>query len=115
MKKWIQAAYGTHTGRIRKNNEDNVCFDGCFLDADHGAASRQTTLRGGTGRFAVFDGMGGENNGELASYAAAKAMAAMCNTMTTPAAWTLFICTMATMMKRPVMQHWPGMRKAMST
>lgn len=77
MKRWIQAAYGTNTGRIRKNNEDNVCFDGYFLDADHGAAIQQTTIRGGTGHIAVFDGMGGENYGELASYAAAKSMATM--------------------------------------
>ena len=77
MKRCIQAAYGTHTGRIRKNNEDNICFEGCFLEVDHGAATRQTTIQGGTGHIAVFDGMGGENYGELASYAAAKSMATM--------------------------------------
>ena len=77
MKRQIQVAYGTNTGRTRKNNEDNVCFDGSFLDAEHSMVAQQTTLRGGIGQVAVFDGMGGENYGELASYAAAKSMAAV--------------------------------------
>lgn len=79
MKKRIQAACGTNTGKIRRNNEDNVCFGGCILAAEHDAASKQSEMWGKNGfvrPFAVFDGMGGENHGELASYAAAKGLAA---------------------------------------
>lgn len=79
MMKRIQAACGTNTGKIRRNNEDNVCFGGCILAAEHDGASKQSAMRrknGYIGPLAVFDGMGGENFGELASYSAAKGLAA---------------------------------------
>lgn len=73
----IHAACATHTGRIRSNNEDNFCFDRQYLPEEHGCTEQPLTLSfsAGEGReLAVFDGMGGENYGELASFAAAETM-----------------------------------------
>lgn len=65
------------TGKMRKKNEDNFFFDGEYLhfvnNGSDGVLSKK--LSGSdTGIFALFDGMGGENYGELAAFAAAKAM-----------------------------------------
>ena len=69
----IKYAYICHTGKIRVNNEDNfwccgeklsVCNDGS--DGIH--TGRQ--LGGDLPVFGVFDGMGGESQGEMASYLA---------------------------------------------
>ena len=78
MRKKIQAACGSHIGKIRKKNEDNFCFNGAHLLMDHNAKVEYRILRRSvcSGQFAVFDGMGGENYGELAAYAAAKEMSA---------------------------------------
>lgn len=79
MKFTIQAACGCHTGKIRKNNEDNFFFDGkCLEETNNGLkhpAFLEDTLKNGFS-VAVFDGMGGENFGELASYTAARQMQA---------------------------------------
>ena len=75
MRFTIQAACGCHTGKIRKNNEDNFYFDGKCLEMENNGlrnpACIEDTLRSGL-CLAVFDGMGGENFGEMASYAAAR-------------------------------------------
>lgn len=77
MKFTIEAACGCHTGKVRKNNEDNFYFDGKCLEQEHSGlkypACMESSLKGGLS-FAVFDGMGGENFGEIASYAAARQM-----------------------------------------
>ena len=77
MKYTIQAACGCHIGKIRKNNEDNFFFDGkCLEEINKGLkhpAWMEEKLKNGF-CVAVFDGMGGENFGELASYAAARQM-----------------------------------------
>ena len=71
----IEAACGCHIGNIRKTNEDNFYFDGKCLAADHSGlknpVSFEQPLKNGL-CLAVFDGMGGENFGELASFAAAR-------------------------------------------
>jgi len=68
----------SHTGKVRMKNEDNFLFRGTCLPRNHismqtpflwTADSRKRPM------VAVFDGMGGENAGELASYTAAKIMA----------------------------------------
>lgn len=73
----IQAACGCHTGRIRSNNEDNFYFGGKCLEKDNNGLEHpvfiEQKLKNRYG-VAVFDGMGGENFGELASYAAARQM-----------------------------------------
>ena len=73
----LSAACGCNTGRIRKNNEDNFCFFGKYLEAENDGLKKplccEKKLKT---RFcvAVFDGMGGENYGEDAAFAAAKEM-----------------------------------------
>lgn len=80
---WITAACTSDTGKIRRNNEDNFCFDGTYLPADHIGTEciyyRKKSLSELT-VLSVFDGMGGENYGELASFAAAKARSGMRST-----------------------------------
>ena len=79
MKFTIQAACGCHIGKRRSNNEDNFLFDGKCLEEGnsglHHPAILEDSLKNGA-TFAVFDGMGGENYGEVASYAAARQMQA---------------------------------------
>lgn len=75
MRYRIQAACGCHTGKKRTNNEDNFCFDGKHLELDNDGleepVSIEKKLKPGL-QFAVFDGMGGENFGEYASYTTAQ-------------------------------------------
>ena len=75
MRYIIQAACGCSMGRIRENNEDNFYFDGRCLEQDNEGLANPVTLEevlksGQT--FAVFDGVGGENFGEEASFTAAR-------------------------------------------
>lgn len=77
----INAACCSDRGLVRENNEDNILFDGKFLDADStgtgnilsaayafpASASDENVL------FAVYDGIGGMQCGEVASYIAAQA------------------------------------------
>lgn len=77
MKFTIEAACGCHTGKVRKNNEDNFYFDGKYLEATHNGLKHPAVFEGVAKSgvcFAIFDGMGGENFGEIASYAAARRM-----------------------------------------
>ena len=73
----LDAACLCHTGKVRKNNEDNFFFDGRCLEADNDGLDHTLTmtktLRADT-CVAIFDGMGGENFGEYASFAAAEHM-----------------------------------------
>lgn len=77
MKFIVDAACACDIGKRRQNNEDNFFFGGKCLPAEnsgleHTLSFKESAKRGMT--LAVFDGMGGENFGELASYAAAKEM-----------------------------------------
>lgn len=73
----IEAACGCSMGKVRKNNEDNFFFDGKCMEQDNTGLSNvacfEGRLKSGT-TVAVFDGMGGENYGEAASFAAARRM-----------------------------------------
>lgn len=77
MKYIIEASCSSHTGKLRKNNEDNFFFDGKCLEADNKGLPNpvvmEQPLKSGL-CLAVFDGMGGENFGELASHAAARCL-----------------------------------------
>lgn len=68
------SACGSNVGRLRKNNEDNFCFNGMVLPSHSDGTSKplvyNSSLSGMT-HFGVFDGMGGEANGEIASFIAA--------------------------------------------
>ena len=77
MRFTIQAACGCHTGKVRRQNEDNFFFDGKCLEREHTGlhhpVSIEESLKNGM-CFAVFDGLGGEHFGEYASFAAARQM-----------------------------------------
>lgn len=73
----VSAACASHVGKKRKNNEDNFYFCGASLSCDNLGTGRTLSLEAGRkqregGFFAVFDGMGGGDYGEVASYTAAK-------------------------------------------
>lgn len=75
MKLRIEAACGSHKGNVRKNHEDNFYFNGEYLDRDNDGLQGISTFQGQLKRgtcVAVFDGMGGEDFGEEASYTAAE-------------------------------------------
>lgn len=73
---WLNCAAITHEGRVRTNNEDNYHFAGRYkadpalLRADESASCACSRTV-----FAVCDGMGGEDQGELAALLAAKQLA----------------------------------------
>ncbi len=76
----LDAACLCSTGRVRKNNEDNFYFDGRCLEAENDGLKHPVTMTRTLRRevcVAIFDGMGGENYGEYASFAAAECMQSM--------------------------------------
>lgn len=71
----IYAACMCNKGKIRGNNEDNFFFNGRYLpEKNQGIPKPLWMEQRTTSRvyLAVYDGMGGENFGEIASYTAAK-------------------------------------------
>ena len=73
----IEAACCCHMGKVRENNEDNFCFAGKYLEVENDGLKNPAYINTCVKRelcFAVFDGMGGENFGEIASFAAARQM-----------------------------------------
>ena len=73
----LDAACLCNTGKIRKNNEDNFFFDGRCLEADNNGLKHPVTITKTLRRelcVAIFDGMGGENFGEIAAFTAADCM-----------------------------------------
>ena len=75
MVQTLHAACGCHTGKIRTRNEDNLYFAGKCLEETHQGLKYPVAMDESLNRdvlVAVFDGMGGENFGHTASYAAAR-------------------------------------------
>lgn len=73
----LDAACLCNTGKMRKNNEDNFFFDNRCLEVENNGLKVPAVMRKSLGKevcVAVFDGMGGENYGEFASFAAAECM-----------------------------------------
>ena len=73
----LEAACGSHVGKVRKTNEDNFFFDGrCLEELNMGLEHPVTMEKGLRGKvfLAVLDGMGGESYGECASYTAAEGL-----------------------------------------
>lgn len=67
----IIASCISHCGMVREMNEDNLYFDGKFLEEKHRGLEKAVTIHRDTSQlrsFAIFDGMGGEKDGEVASY-----------------------------------------------
>lgn len=78
----VETACISHMGYIRENNEDNFYFHDRFLDREHGTMEESLIDLFSTGKIhsvAVFDGMGGENAGETASYVAAQTFSNVCH------------------------------------
>lgn len=74
----IKFAFTCHAGKVRLNNEDNFWCCGELLPAkNHGIAEIRTgvRLRESLPVMAVFDGMGGESQGEMAAWLASDALA----------------------------------------
>ena len=73
----IECAYTCHTGNIRANNEDNFWCCGDSLEAQNQGMSH---IRSGYMKqseyplLAVFDGMGGESQGEMAAWLASDSL-----------------------------------------
>lgn len=69
----LVAAVGSHIGKVRRNNEDNFCFDGMIMpERNSGCDVNVKTLSGeDVHLMGIFDGMGGHFRGECASYLAA--------------------------------------------
>lgn len=81
MKYDIEMSCISHRGYVRENNEDNLYFDGRILDLEHGNMEKPLVSRISTAEIvpvAVFDGMGGENAGEVASHTAAEEFSHIC-------------------------------------
>ena len=73
----LDAACHCHMGRVRRNNEDNFFFDGRCLPENNTGLKHPVTMLQSLRKevcVAVLDGMGGENFGEAASFAAADGM-----------------------------------------
>jgi len=78
MKLDVSYSVRIHPGRVRENNEDNFYVNGVILPQD--IANCLFSLDGIAGApsvFAVCDGMGGEDDGEVASRLAVKTLAAV--------------------------------------
>lgn len=70
----IQAACSTNIGKVRRKNEDNLFFADKILEQEHKNLHEAYNAELSTenmSAFAVFDGMGGEAHGEIASYVSA--------------------------------------------
>jgi len=70
---FLQASCAFHCGMVRTRNEDNFCFNGEIrpLDENQGEREVKFALSKHSAVFGVFDGMGGLDRGEDASFLAA--------------------------------------------
>lgn len=72
-----KAYIASHGGKVRKNNEDNGYVHGYYRKNDKEFAWCYETEAADNMLLSVFDGMGGEENGEVASRVAAQTMKLM--------------------------------------
>lgn len=73
----VKYAMSCNIGKVRKYNQDNFWCNGRFLEeVNRGINEIRRGILAANERpvFAVFDGMGGEQKGEVASYIAASAL-----------------------------------------
>ena len=71
----FQMACISDPGLVRKINEDNFAYKDQYLPEEHGKAFPAAEYPGENEKAAVFDGIGGAADGELASWLAAKTFA----------------------------------------
>lgn len=92
MKFSIEYALCCNKGKLRRKNQDNFFCEGDFLPVENngfeGIKSGKITSDG-KNVLAVFDGMGGEQMGEYASYIAASALKELTEGRITPDEMTL--------------------------
>ena len=79
----LNAACGSDIGKLRTNNEDNCYFDGRTLPDNNMGIQMPwyQCFREEPVCFGIFDGMGGEEDGQIASFLAAKSFASVCGQM----------------------------------
>ncbi len=77
MEYLINGACKSVLGKVRKNNEDNFCFNLENLNEENNGSEILTSefTNKENKVFGIFDGMGGEEKGERASYIASKILA----------------------------------------
>ena len=81
----IETCYVCHPGKRRTCNQDNLYYQGKVLAKDHQRDRQVFPSKWDTGKllcFGVFDGMGGEQYGEFASYLAANIAKEILNSQT---------------------------------
>jgi PPM family protein phosphatase len=75
MKRFVEAYVISNVGRVRPSNQDNFIFHGSISGVEHDQVQKNyTMIFDETSVFStgVFDGMGGESHGDIASHIAAK-------------------------------------------
>lgn len=101
----LESACCSNTGKVRSNNQDNFYFSGFHMEPDNNgmpqAVSFRRILKSGTS-FAVFDGMGGGDFGELASYEAAKYMKSVFDNFDKPVSVNDFLVSFCLNMNQAV-------------
>ncbi len=73
----VDSACICHMGYVRGNNEDNFYYCGQYESLEHYSMKEPYADKADTAErrvYGVFDGMGGEQAGEIASYAAVEAV-----------------------------------------
>ena len=81
----VSSAVGVHTGLLRENNEDNFYYNGIYLDESNReipivySENRESNIQ----IYAVCDGMGGEESGEVASLIASETLTKYQHTLNT--------------------------------
>ena len=72
-------AVTSHSGKARNNNQDNYYCERNIRELENDSKSFETIVeKDSPWTIAVFDGMGGEKNGEIASLIAAEITADYC-------------------------------------
>ena len=72
---FVEYACACHVGKVRKLNQDNILCGNVYLDAyknDEAYTQSGRISISENPKFCIFDGMGGMEKGEIASYLAAK-------------------------------------------
>ena len=72
----VVSGWRTDTGKVRTSNEDNLFWNGIWIENGKAAGRYQPEAERSFYVFAVCDGMGGERYGEVASMLAMRTLAA---------------------------------------
>lgn len=76
MEYQLEAACCCNKGYVRQNNEDNLYFNGEILPQENDGWGEENIISCSSAKpgvsFGVFDGMGGQEDGQIASFLAAK-------------------------------------------